>query len=135
MTATYRRVRTVGLLILAVAAVLLSPPVRAHANPAIDEYKDRFPTATGKNHGDAGVPTGNPLDLPPGVAGQLANDPNGKALAAIATASSLGAPVLRPGDTGSGTSLLHALLDPVFLLLLLGVVAIVAWTRTAARRA
>jgi hypothetical protein len=135
MTITSGRAQRAGLLILAVAVLACSMPAFANANPAVDEYKDRFPTANGKNHGDGGIPTGNPHALPPGVAAQLANDPDGKALAAIATASSLGAPVLHPGDTGSGGSFLHALLDPVVLLLALAVLAIVVIMQRAKRTA
>jgi hypothetical protein len=135
MMTTSGRAQRAGLMFLAaVVAALCLLPVGARANPAVDEYIDRFPTASGKDHGNAGTPTGNLAALPPGVAAKLARDPNGTALAAIATASSLGAPALRPGDTGSGTSLLHALLDPVILILALAVIAIVAITQRARRR-
>ena len=135
MTTTSGRVQRAGVLLLAGMILLSARPIPAHANPAVDEYTNRFPTASGKDHGNgATLPTGNPLALPPAVAAQLATDPNGKALAAVATASSLGAPQLQPGDTGSGTSLLHALFDPVVLLLAAAVVAIVLTTQRARRR-
>lgn len=132
---TSGRAQRAGLLLLAGIILLFARPLPARGNPAVDEYSNRFPTASGKDHGNGGtLPTGDPLALPPAVAAQLATDPNGKALAAVATASSLGAPQLQPGDTGSGTSLLHALLDPVVLLLAVAVVAIVLTTQWARRR-
>jgi hypothetical protein len=134
MTTTSGRAQRAGLVLLAAALVLCALPVRAHANPAVDEYVDRFQNGGGENNGGAAAPTGNPGALPPGVAAELVKDPNGKALAAIATASSLGAPALRAGDAGSGTSLFRALLDPVVLLLALAVVAIVVTTQRARRR-
>ena len=134
MTTTSGRAQRAGITLLAMAVLLCALPLGARANPAVDEYKDRFPDASGKNHGGAGTPTGNPLALPPGVAAQLAKDPNGRALAAIATASSLGAPVLRPGEAGSGTSPFDALLDPLVLLIALAMVTIVVTTRRAGRQ-
>ena len=134
MTTTSGQRQRAGLLILAMVVIVCSLTGFARANPAVDEYRDRFPSAGGKNHGDAGTPTGNPLALPPAVVAKLAKDPDGKALAAIGTASSLGAPVLHPGDTGSGGSFLRALLDPVVLLLAAAMAVIVLTMRRARRR-
>jgi hypothetical protein len=93
-----------GALALVVLATL-AVPATALAGPAIDEYTLDLPDAKGNVESPEAVPVANPAALPPDVASRLTRNPSGKALATIATASSLGAPVEHdggnPSDAGS----------------------------------
>ena len=99
-----RRPFVVAALVLAAALVL---PATASAGPAIDEYTLDLPDAKGNVESPEASPVANPAALPPGVASRLTRNPSGKALATIATASSLGAPVEDEGGkhtVGGGKS-------------------------------
>jgi hypothetical protein len=78
--------------VLIVTAALVVP-ASALAGPAVDEYTLDLPDAKGKVESPETSPVANPAGLPPRVVSRLSRNPSGKALATIATASSLGAPV------------------------------------------
>jgi hypothetical protein len=124
------RVAIVVALALAIALV----PARALGSPATNEYKLRLPNAKGKQHDNSNAPVANPSGLPSGVSRQLARDPNGKTLAAIATADELGAPHVTSADTDGDSSLLSALWDPLVLAVALVLLAIGAGARELSRR-
>jgi hypothetical protein len=84
------------------ALVALALPTAALAGPATDEYSLDLPDAKGKP-GSAEEPPVTRVDaLPPAVAAELSSDPDGTALAAIATAEELGAPGRAAGEGLSG---------------------------------
>jgi hypothetical protein len=116
---------------IVVLTLLFAAP--ALGNPAVDEYKLRLPDAKGKDHDhDGGVnptPTPQALDmLPAPTLKGLKHNKNGKALAAVATAPDLGAPMPTPQSTDGDQSLLggllRSLLDPMALLVLLAMAGI-----------
>lgn len=128
-----RQARLVRYTAAAAAVFLLACATTAFANPAVDEYKLRLPDAKGKDHDhDGGVdptPTPETLEaLPAPTVKELKHKKNGKALAAVATAPDLGAPKPEPHKTDGDESLLgglfRSLLDPVALLVLLAMGAI-----------
>jgi hypothetical protein len=88
-----KRPRRMGTLVL-VAAVLaaLALPASAIAVPALDEYALDLPDAKGKVESPQARPVADPGRLQPDVVSQLRRIPSGEALAAIATAGSLGRP-------------------------------------------
>jgi hypothetical protein len=133
------------------ALVALALPTAALAGPATDEYSLDLPDAKGKPGSAEELPVTRVDALPPAVANELRSDPDGKALAAIATAEELGAPghaasegfggvkgeesaggvALDPGDRetdGSEPSALAAATgsvdDPAVAGVLLGVIAL-----------
>jgi hypothetical protein len=72
--------------------------------PAAKEYSLQFPNAKGHTQPGTDSPHAIPSELSPGVRKALKSSPNGEALAAIATASDLGAPGAGPGLGGLGGS-------------------------------
>jgi hypothetical protein len=132
--------------VICTIATLLAASVPAWAaDPAVEEYSLRFPNAKGKSDAGAGNPRGKPSDLAPGVRRDLAESPNGKALAAVATAPELGAPELpklAAPEIPSGdddipsplTAALGALDDLPVLLGLLALIGGAAWAFLRARR-
>ena len=118
--------------LLALAMVLWSVAATAFANPAIEEYKPRFPSASGDKHGSDATNV-DPTNLPVPIVGGLVQDPNGKALAVIATSHDLGAPDFNRTDTSGDSSLtgalLRSLLDPIVWLVGLAMIGIAvgAW--------
>lgn len=81
------------------AAAALALSSSAIAGSAVDEYSLDLPDAKGKVESPEKAPRARVSDLPPTVAAALAHDPQGKALATIATAGELGAPP-PPGEGG-----------------------------------
>jgi hypothetical protein len=118
------------------AAVLWLIPASALANPAVEEYKPRFPSATGNEHASGGGPDLDATNLPVAIVGGLVKDPNGKALATLGASHALGAPEFQRADTSGSSSvldaLLRSLLDPVIWLVGLAMVGIVIGTRRRA---
>jgi hypothetical protein len=88
----WRNTRSVVVLLALAAAFVLVQAGTAFAGAAVDEYSLNLPDAKGKVESPEAAPTANVRDLGPVLGGMLARDPNGKALATIATAGSLGAP-------------------------------------------
>jgi hypothetical protein len=89
-----------ALILLVLSAVLaLAISSDAIAGSAIDEYSLDLPDSSGNVESPEKAPRAHPKYLPPTVAADLARDPNGKALATIATAPELGAPP-PPGKRG-----------------------------------
>lgn len=120
--AKFATAAAVGVLVLILASAAL-------ANPAVDEYKLRLPDAKGKDHDQNGAdPTPTLGALPAPTVEGLRHNKNGKALAAVATAPDLGAPQPMRENTDGDDSLLsglfRSLLDPLALLVLLGMAAI-----------
>ena len=113
-----------------VGVVLLVFSSTALGNPAVNEYKLRMPDAKGKDHeAEDPTPSAPALEaLPAPTVEKLHHKKNGKALAAVATAPDLGAPQPMPRKTDGDESLLgglvRSLLDPLALLVLLGMAAI-----------
>ena len=95
--------RRAPLAVVAVALLALFMPATAFAGPAIDEYSLNLPDAKGNVESPESSPTFNPATLSPDVTARLTRNPEGKALAVIATAGELGAPhSASPGSGGSG---------------------------------
>ena len=125
-----------------VAAAALALPATALALPAVDEYTLDLPDAKGKVESPAASPVANPAGLPPGVVSRLTRNPSGKALATIATAGSLGAPVEYKGGVpavaGDQPSALaafgSAVGDPAVIGLIALLLAIGGWMLLARRR-
>jgi hypothetical protein len=67
------------------------------AGPAIDEYTLDLPDSKGNVESPERSPIANPAGLPPKVAARLRQNPSGTALATVATAESLGAPIAYAG--------------------------------------
>jgi hypothetical protein len=117
---------------LAVGGLLLAFAGTAVGNPAVNEYKLRLPDAKDKDRPEPANPAPSPPvveDLPaPTVEKLHHNKKNGKALAAVATAPDLGAPDPVLQETDGHESLLgglvRSLLDPLALMVLLGMAAI-----------
>ena len=115
----------------AVGALLLAFASTALGNPAVNEYKLRLPDAKGKDH-----PASDPTPIEPAVVEELPaptikklhHKKDGKALAAVATAPDLGAPQPVPertdGDESFLGGLVRSLLDPLALLVVIGMAAI-----------
>jgi hypothetical protein len=76
-----------------VVVAALAVPAAVLAQPAVDEYTLDMPDAKGKVESPETSPVANPAGLPAGVVARLRRNPSGTALATIATAKSLGAPV------------------------------------------
>ena len=119
-----------AMLALVLALAIVAIPARALAGPATDEYRLRLPDAKGKKNSTEPAP--NAGALPADISRQLAHDPNGKALAALAS------PQLQNADTGGDSSLLGALLgglgDPLVLAVALSLLAIGGGARELSRR-
>jgi hypothetical protein len=94
--------RRAPLVAVAVTLLALCAPAMAFAGPAIDEYSLNLPDAKGKVESPESSPTFNPATLSPDVTARLTRNPEGKALAVIATAGELGAP--GSPSAGSGRS-------------------------------
>lgn len=113
-------------------------PAQALAGPAANEYKLKIPNAKGRQDPNSEAPQAQLDQLPPDVASELAGDPEGKALATIATAKELGAPgssVSSEADEGSFLDdLVGWITDPLVLAVLLGMAAIAAGTIVHGRR-
>jgi hypothetical protein len=112
-------------------ALAVAMPANAFAGPAVDEYTLDVPNAKGKRNSGSDTPTTNPGALPDGVAAQLRKDPDGRALATIASAPELGAPKVgdvTSGESGEDPSALSAALsgitDPASLAILIALCAI-----------
>jgi hypothetical protein len=85
-----------------IALLVLVPPAGA-VSPAVKEYSLNFPNAKGKSYPGAETPSARPSELSPRVRRALSHRPDGKALAAVATAPALGAPTpAANGNSGSG---------------------------------
>jgi hypothetical protein len=82
-----------------VVGLALAIPATALAGPAVDEYTLDLPDAKGKVESPESSPVANPAGLPPQVVSQLRHSSSGKALATIATAASLGAPIEYKGGS------------------------------------
>jgi hypothetical protein len=115
------------------AGAALTTPVQALAVPATDEYTLDVPDAKGQRDDPASAPGPDAAALPEGVAEQLRKDPNGKALATIATADEIGAPdagETSEEESGDDPSTLSAaaggLVDPVAIGIGLAVLAAAA---------
>src|SRR3954453_4734362 len=136
--------RALALVALAIGLSLWLPPA-ALAGSAIDQYSLDLPDAKGKVESPESAPSTHVGSLPPTVAAELARDPQGRALAAIATAGELGAPPSPPpgdlvttavagsqlssfGAIGSGRGA-PAVIGVVLLPLLLGGIALVSRIR------
>jgi hypothetical protein len=95
-----------------VVLAALAIPTTALAGPAVDEYTLDLPDAKGKVESPESSPVANPAGLPPQVVSGLKRSPSGKALATIATAGALGAPVEYKGGSpavaGNGPSAVSA---------------------------
>jgi hypothetical protein len=128
--------------VCAVAALLVAAPPAGAVNPAVNEYSLNFPNAKGKSYPGTETPTARPAELAPIVRKALGHSPNGTALAAVATASELGAPDAgsggKRGTRGSGEnvsgetpSMLSAVFgeldDPLVLLGMLAVLGVIAF--------
>jgi hypothetical protein len=72
-------------------------------SPAVKEYSLNFPNAKGKSYPGAETPSARASELSPRVRRALRHSPDGKALAAVATAPELGAPAsAAKGNRASG---------------------------------
>lgn len=121
-----------------VLVLALALPAQASAGPAADEYKLRFPNAKGNGDANPEAPQAQLDQLPPEVARELANDPEGKALATIATAKALGAPDTLEASGGDDGSLLDDLVawitDPLVVAVVLAMAAIATGAVMLGRR-
>jgi hypothetical protein len=88
-----------GVLLVVVAVAALAVPATALAVPSLDEYALDLPDAKGKVESPQARPVADPGLLQPDVVSRLQRIPSGEALAAIATAKSLGVP---EGGQGTG---------------------------------
>jgi hypothetical protein len=140
---TSSRGTIVSILAAAAAVVLCAFCAAASANPAVDEYKLRFPSDSGKQQEDSGqedsaaqAPAPVTSSLPAPVTHELKKHPHGKALATVATSPDLGAPLVHRETTSGSSSLsgaiVRSLLDPVVLLILVGMVAMAVGSRRLA---
>jgi hypothetical protein len=86
-----------------IAALLIVAPPAGAVSPAVKEYSLNFPNAKGNSYPGTETPTPRPSQLSPRVRRGLGQRPDGKALAAVATAPELGAPSsAASGSNGSG---------------------------------
>jgi hypothetical protein len=140
---TSSRGTIVSILAAAAAVLLCAFCAAATANPAVDEYKTRFPNDSGKSQEDSSqqdsavqAPAPVTSSLPPPVTHELKKHPHGKALATVATSPDLGAPVVHRETTSGSSSLpgaiVRSLLDPVVLLILIGMAAMAIGSRRLA---
>jgi hypothetical protein len=127
-----------AVVIAAVIGVAAVPTSATAVGPAVNAYSESVPTAKGTGRRADQTPTAAPSQLSDAVTRQLSHSPNGKALATLATAASLGAPpppiasAGGAGDVGSGndpsfiTATWNALGDLPVLLGLLALLALIA---------
>jgi hypothetical protein len=99
-----RDTRRVLLLLALAGGFVLALAGSAWAGAAVNEYTLDLPDAKGKVESPEASPVANPAGLPPDVVSRLTRSPSGKALATIATASSLGAPANASGSNEPGGS-------------------------------
>jgi hypothetical protein len=127
-----------AILLVATMGVAATPSAATAVGPAVNAYSESVPSAKGTGQQSEQTPTADPSQLSDAVTRQLSRSPDGKALATLATAASLGAP--RPpiasaagaGDVGSGddpsfiTATWNALGDLPVLLGLAALLALIA---------
>jgi hypothetical protein len=132
--------RRLAIAVAAITAVAMMPAGSALAAPAVDEYTLRLPDASGDKNLGPSSPQAEPRELPAAVRDELEGSPDGPALAQIATADELAAPVQARGsgagepaideDSTEGRGFLSAALstlgDPIGIAILLALAGIVA---------
>jgi hypothetical protein len=99
-----RRALAAAALIAGTTALVVGPSVATAVGPAVNAYTENLPSAKGKGQQTGVTPTANPSELSSAVQRQLSRSPDGKALAALATAPALGAPAASAGSGTAGTA-------------------------------